>query len=560
MRKITNLTSQYFSLISYKLRRQFRDFVIGCKYPLLLSLLIIINSCADQGCIEADDFGEYEYETLTVQANGSEDRCIYDPSLELTDSEQGQGLLSCFTSDSIIISDESNTSYTSPNGCYGFDPTNPDAVNPDGSILNLCIERCTQRCLASSATNSSTSEPFWVPTTQKRKNKNIGVTISPGAEISIKVTGNISLGDAKDSDAYVAAGNDQASGFNAAKLQFLDSSFNERFFDVAQGQSRSVSFSGIWRDRSDTGNASDTFVGGGGADILGTDSPTQLAQLFNGARRLVAYLVPHPDGYEFDADEASSSGNEIDGVIGTPLYADTDLWQCPSYSLVNPSNPPLIRPLPANATCNSLGYAPKYPNMDDGRDGIALSIYGITAEQEHESLGTVGGIIRWQDDELFAFDTDPFNGVTCGENDDCAAIVATNNAIPADIGGTIGDLSAANSQIVNPHDYPVRISFRSILDSNECSDVTASATVRDSADNTIYTENNVKINGSIWSDISQANSSYFTLEVGDSIVVGDISETYGASDDNCGKVIAYRFDKIHEIEIKKSGFVSFSTF
>ncbi|MBM5783063.1 MAG: hypothetical protein FJ368_06575, partial [Pelagibacterales bacterium] len=68
-----------FSFLIKKILKPFKinkvlDFFLknfSNKLKALLLLLLLSSSCTDQGCIEADDFGEYEYQTLEVLANNS---------------------------------------------------------------------------------------------------------------------------------------------------------------------------------------------------------------------------------------------------------------------------------------------------------------------------------------------------------------------------------------------------------------------------------------------------------------------------------------------------------
>ena len=129
--------------------------------PILL-MFFFIFSCSDQGCIDADDFGEYETQTLEVTSNNSADNCVYDISKSITDASQGSGLKACFTSGSIIVYDENGTSQNSSTGCMGLGSQ---------KFKNLCAGQCVENCNANIGTASSGSaEPGWTATGEKNVN------------------------------------------------------------------------------------------------------------------------------------------------------------------------------------------------------------------------------------------------------------------------------------------------------------------------------------------------------------------------------------------------------
>jgi hypothetical protein len=115
---------------------------------LALLLFFALFSCSDQGCIDADDFGEYESQTIEVEANSSEASCTYDSSKNITDSSQGSGLKVCLTSENVTVYDENNAAYSGTKGCL------EDGTIKAGKIQNLCINQCVQQCLTNTSSNS----------------------------------------------------------------------------------------------------------------------------------------------------------------------------------------------------------------------------------------------------------------------------------------------------------------------------------------------------------------------------------------------------------------------
>jgi hypothetical protein len=51
------------------------------KATLCLLSLVLLNACEDYGCIDADDFGEYEIYTFPVNANRLSEYCEYKKGL-----------------------------------------------------------------------------------------------------------------------------------------------------------------------------------------------------------------------------------------------------------------------------------------------------------------------------------------------------------------------------------------------------------------------------------------------------------------------------------------------
>ena len=481
----------------------------------MLSLLLFsYSSCTDQGCIEAEDFGEYEQEVLTIKANALGESCDYHPDQTLDGMDQGSGLKTCFISGNIDVADENNNTYTSTTGCAGFEK--------NVVAKNICIQQCRQTCINNNSSDSSGAEPDWVSTSKKQSGKNIGVTITPGAKIYIRAIGKITLGGDKPSPIFTKS--------TENSLQSKKNDFTGLFVDLKRGVPKDVKFSGKL-----TYDSSSSAWGG---DISSTDS-AEKARAFNGARRLVAYTIPHPlADYRFDTSQAS----EIAGTQGTPLFADDRLWQC-SYT-----NADLKQ-----SSCLSLAYNTTngWPNTNNI---IAQGYYGLDSTKQSSNLEMIGGMIRWDNDGLEALNIDPFSvsKTTCG-------ITCTPLPSPT-AGGIIGDLSTTtNASIKNNQPYAVRLLFKnlgSVVGTDNCSlgvtpgTTALSATYKNSSGNITQPAQNITTNKTGWS------TSYISLEPGETITFAANAANFGGT--NCGKVIAYRLIKLQDIPIDKSGFVKFT--
>ena len=477
---------------------------------MILFFLFSFSSCSDDGCIEADDFGEYEQEIVTVKANYSDEACTYDPSKDLIDAEQGSGLKDCFVKGSASISDQDNNTFTSSTGCLGFNDKNGGKP-----VSNICVEQCRQKCMASTASSPSGAEPMWQPTSEKQEGKNIGVTLTPGAEIYVRATGTVSLAGDKNADPIFA-------GSKKSGLQsFADDLSKNVIQDVKFGTTKAIKFSGMWRDGADDFPAEDV----GGSILGGTSDPNFESKLYNGARRLAIYVI-NRDGYGFD----SSQTNEKEGIIGIPLNADTDLWTC-YYS--NNSQADFKQ-----SDCRSLPY-------DDSRAGygkninsaLAVETYGISSANQTKNLGRFGGSIRWDADGLKSItdpNDDPFKGCTIA----CASLGVDSGAGYID----------ATTQFINNNPYPVELRARISSGASSC---TITYNIKDS--------NGIVVKNTINDPVGADDRSWMIANGWSEPVVLETGDKFTAVPSDCGKNTIVRIDKVQEIAILNSGLASFTT-
>jgi type IV secretory pathway VirB6-like protein len=252
--------------------------------------------------------------------------------------------------------------------------------------------------------------------------------------------------------------------------------------------------------------------------------------------------VPHPVGYKFDTTQST----EEDGVRGVPLYVDTKLWTC-SYNIGDKKQ----------SLCNSLRYdcQNKYPytetspNPKNPLTYTDLSIYKITSSEKAPNLGSIGGMIRYDNDGLEPFGFDPFSTASC--NPTCSGS-PTNPKV----GGFIGDLSTGDASITNGENYAVRLVFKNLgsgSDGDNCN-ISLLGTITDK-DGVLITPTPIAIGVDKSASWSLA---YIALEVGDKITFAANPSKYGSTSTGCGNVIAYRLNKLQDIKLNKSGFVSFT--
>jgi type IV secretory pathway VirB6-like protein len=488
----------------------------------VILLLFFSFSCSDNGCIDADDFGEFESQTLEVTANSSQSDCKYDLTKPLDDTEaQGERVKICFISGKKTVTNENGetqevSANASPAGCMGFN---------DAEFRNLCVSQCVQECAMTSISNSPEAEPDWVSTTKRSTSVNDGVTISPGSQIIINATGNISLGDsATYPSIYVQA--------NKYIPHTSKNDWSDLIFDVRPNQSLDLRFSGKWKSGSNdeygTKNTGITNAGNGPNDI----------KIYNGAKRIAAFVIPHPTGYSLNPSQT----DEKLAVKGVPLLPDRSVWSC-SYT---------NQPSGADATCEGKEYvAAGYSEVSNN---LAESTFPISAEVETFILGKHGGMIRWNDDKITAESDDPFmdNAVTCDLVNPCQRI----NLIPKTSGQIIGDATNSNIEIANPSENDAySVSFRNLSNDPDCSSSRIDnfrIWIKDSAGN--FMDNGGGLDGREV-NFTRANWSEdnISLEKGQKIVFSQ----FGTPSLNCGKGIAVKFSKYKDIKIQQSGLVSF---
>ncbi len=284
-------------------------------------------------------------------------------------------------------------------------------------------------------------------TDQKVEGKNTGITLKPGAAITIRAIGSVKLGDMFESPPI----------FVKANTPFPHSStdvWNNGFFDVRNGQTLDFKFSGQWSDN--TGN-SNIKIGAG-------SSPDIDAKLFNGARRIIAFLIPHPIGYEFNV----AANGEREGSKYIPLLPDREAWKC----LYNDSST-------TQSVCSTksyldlAGYQRNGDNTSIINDSLVSSTFPLTSSFKARTLTKSGGMIRWTGDGLkpdslpaqAAFD--PFFGVSYDDNGTCNGPCT----ILPEQGQTLAGISTGPLEITNPDqsgNTAYKVSFKSLIATSQC--------------------------------------------------------------------------------------------
>lgn len=477
-------------------------------------VILTINSCSDQGCIDADDFGEYESQTIEVFSNNLQESCFFDHAKELTDSSQGSGIKNCLTSGLVSVSDENGIEQVSLTGCMEF---------TDIKFINLCISHCIDVCNSNSSRFTNSAEPDWVSTDRKISGKNIGVTIRPGSEISVRAIGTVVLGSTLNfPDSYIQA--------NEAKPHSRDINWEDRFFDAKRNQSLFIKFSGTWK----ANNSANSVVGAGQSRITGTQADSKI---YNGAKTTVIYSIPHPDGYDFNLN----AGDELQGSIDVPLLPDPRVWQC-QYSAAGNN-------LESTCSNSASGYTGVgYSNVNNS---VAAATFPVSSSVRTVELSKYGGMIRWNNDELLPESYDPFaiNSVVCNGSTGSCSGVDNVNPNQGRVLGTQVENGAV--EISNNQDSAYRISFKSLSGDNGCDTTFNNISIASQDDAIIDIINNFAVSSSGWT------SEDISLEPRQKLIISQNSQLH-PNGISCGALIGVRFHKYHDINITQSGFVKFT--
>lgn len=556
-------------------------------------LFFPLLSCTDQGCIEADDFGEYQTQVLEVHANAAQSACAYNSALELTDTNQGSGIKTCLTSGAATVSYESGVvQRTLSGGCNGNQVNGSGStinssgavttdensmVKMDASHINYCADSCVQACLnGSGGPGGAAPEPNWKATDPKSSSQNSGLQILPGSQISITATGSVTLSkSANYLTIYMPVDGLSSGSTNSGMVpNYKDATWsNEAIFNVNAGQNFNTKFSGHWTRPYANGVVSaipDSYYYGsseiGGSTALAPNSSWNTA-VYNQARHLVAYTIPHPDGYIFDSSQAT----EIAGTKGTPLLPDPKTWICDYDASKNPSPinaatyPHLSESnchLVANGYQTLLGYA---ASVDAATASNPL--FKIQSNAQSEGLGTYGGVIRWTGDGISEAAGDIFANSYSRDFDvisstelsiPAGSSVKSDNISPQVVGSQSLTIPSSGITFTNNDTMPYMMFVRS--NSSACATATNSsyvmtATVKDSLGNNITEKVGLQLpltNGG-WGE-PYTPISRITLEPGQKVIL--LPPPPSACSLN--GALAVKFQKFKDITVNQSGFVRFT--
>lgn len=183
----------------------------------LVLLSVFLFSCDGKDCIEADDFGEYDTDILTVESkynlcqwNGNEDsgssgilECLENGSdnilldqncsLELTNDKKYIDLKNCLDG----IGDECYSDYSisgSDDYCKSYkDDKGKNKKETLQRAYENALEECINLCLYESFKKENSFETNWESNLFKEEDGTLGIKLIPSQTIDIQVLGSVDL-------------------------------------------------------------------------------------------------------------------------------------------------------------------------------------------------------------------------------------------------------------------------------------------------------------------------------------------------------------------------------
>lgn len=509
---------------------------------ILVLGLFLVSSCTYNGCIEADDFGEFENQILRVYANTTDNSCKFDTSKKANDTIfQGSGMIKCLREDL----------YSNYKGC--------DKIN-DYDTRYQCFVSCYDKCQLNLVKDSLGTEPAWIATNSISSGLKPSITIMPDSEISIKVKGNVKLGEEIYSS-YIFT-NSKSNAYDTIKLDNEPSSssiYTKYFIDLVAGSSTSIRFYSNWVDTADPSpdTGATRTIGPGTSRLVspttGITVDSSSNTIINGIKRVLIYTIPHPNGYVLSNScigsiPAGSSNKESTCIQGFPLLPDPRVWGC-TYPSATASNPATTANC-SNSLLPANNYRAFYPQSTYSAADIN-NYYPVSNSSKLAQLNIYGGFIRWTSDMLKQTSFDPFvrDNVSCDSLGNCSNLETMDQYID---GRILGNISSRNAEITNRNNFAKRLYFRSITSDANCKSG-YSLTV------TNLDQRNINYNIPQAITISSSWSSNFVdLEPnGGKISIGALTRA-SSSGVNCGNFIALKYIPYHDILIEKSGLVKFT--
>jgi type IV secretory pathway VirB6-like protein len=253
------------------------------KKLLCLLFLFLLFSCDDGGCIDSDDFGEYEIFTFSVNANNLEQICKY--KSELSDADQGFGIKDCIATNCTDALGKNNIACKK--NCEEKCFTDKDALQ---KLFNASPG-------GAGATRVVSSEPNWFAV---GGGGSIGkISIEQNSQILITAQGTVNLGNTSGNSAVSIVNTDPGN----TKLENIRDDTNITKF--SGGENLEINFEGDWTDTVSSGSTTTYFNSNSSTDPL-IDKRDLLKNKLNyytdssanGARRIFAYFIPFPEIYQ----------------------------------------------------------------------------------------------------------------------------------------------------------------------------------------------------------------------------------------------------------------------
>lgn len=547
------------------------------KFFVLSSFFILLTSCDGNDCIEADDFGEYDTNILTVEAKS--DAC------EWTDDDTGGSgsdtVAECLqaTTRSTTISfggtcdvKLSSTVYSSIKDCLvntdtscvdDFEYTGDDCdtsklstsdkTNILTSAYNYCIDECINSCIGDSYASDNAFEPTWASSVSASDSSENGISISSAQTITVQVLGALSLVENEDKTKTFS------SAVTSKKVQMIPNESGSTYFYSTD--SISPVLTGKWCKNGDIGSCQSAYQVG----EFGTTANITARKDF--LRRGVVVLNDLPNGGTLSSDGT---------YTGPDQEINYSYWKC-TY----------------DSTSSTTTCATNYPDTDSYKTQNDTN-YAM----DNSFVKTLGGTVVPENASSFILNN-PFSNVTCStKNSERVCYVTGSNTNLVSTGSVTINTSGLGStpyflgvdggirKVTINSVYPIKLAFAMI-------DGDGSITKDSSGNNTNACMVNVSMVGStaVYSTEVLPNGNWFfptdsensipvfnksdynTLtksgvnqdlttsnNIFQVVVNTDSSQTWTDGSGNaipCGEGMAVFILPQNEILVNKSGFVSF---
>ena len=299
------------------------------KKLFALLFLFLATACEDYGCIDSDDFGEYEIYTFPVSANRLSEYCEYKNGF--ADIDQPIGIRTCV---GICTSSASSANFS----------------------LSACKKNCADDCLSnpsktavSIAKNVSpgtptSPEPNWSSAGGGKK-----ISIEHNSQILITAQGNVNLGSETQKSIVVINGADTGrEGWDTLRTTAINPIDNTNLAKFTGAENVEITLDGQFVDSSTKYFPDRTTNSNATLDF--NDINYGREEIINGARRVFAYFIPFPTGYNaysstnfpLSPDPSKFICEINDGYLNCSKNGDctngnTD--KCDTYSELLPASP-----------------------------------------------------------------------------------------------------------------------------------------------------------------------------------------------------------------------------
>ncbi|MFM7558096.1 MAG: hypothetical protein ACKO46_05975, partial [Alphaproteobacteria bacterium] len=232
-----------------------------------------LNSCSDSGCIEADDFGEYDIFRTNVYSNSLDGLCNYNTKLTCSSLLHPLLLKGCIEERSCCDKPNSSDQTTCLKTCETDCKNDPSKLNSFAQKAGYIFPN-----------SSNKSEPNWLSV------GSLDFKIFENTKILITATGNIDIGE---------KGGEQLS---LDKNSLLDSEKeNNKHLKVSANDQIELTLSadfGIDIERAPQTTYQSYFTNptySSSIDILkNNELKTKHPEIANGSKRIFAYFIPTP--------------------------------------------------------------------------------------------------------------------------------------------------------------------------------------------------------------------------------------------------------------------------